>query len=79
MGSFETNKSVNMKGLRLPQFTTKRKVDFSFNLFKPSETDRYGVILGRDFGQSLGIDVKNSTKTFSWDQVKVPMVQRNHW
>jgi hypothetical protein len=68
-----------MKGLRLPQFTTKRKVDFNFNLFKPSETDRYGVILGRDFGQSLGIDVKNSTKTFSWDQVEVPMVQRNHW
>lgn len=36
-GTFQTNKVVDFKDVRLPQFTTKRRVDAKFDLFEKSE------------------------------------------
>ena len=41
--------------------------------------DGYDVILGRDFGQDLGINILNDRKMFQWDEVEIPMVPRGHW
>ena len=71
-GSFSTSKEVIIKGVRLPQFTTKRKVEFEFSVFK--KNGEYDIILGRDFGQTLGINVINKSRTFEWDNVEIPMV-----
>ena len=61
-GTFTTSKSIILEGFRIPQFTTKRKVEFDFNVFK--KRDGYDAILGRDFGQSIDINLSNKSKTF---------------
>ena len=48
-GTFATSKSIVLENMRLPQFTTKRRVDAEFHLFKKLGKDRYNFILGRDF------------------------------
>ena len=78
VGDFKTIEKASVEGLRLPQFTTKRKVDFEFNLFE-KEKCGYDFILGRDFGQGLGINVLNDSKTFGWDKVEILMVPRGYW
>ena len=76
-GSFTTSKEILLEQLRLPQFTTKRKVDFKFTVF--SGEGGYDAIIGRDFGHSVEINVLNKNKTFEWDNVEIPMVSRVHW
>ena len=75
-GSFTTSEEVNIEEVRLPQFTTKRKVEYGFSVFKKG--GGYEAILGRGFGQTLGINVLNKSKTFEWDNVEIPMVPRGH-
>ena len=76
-GSFTTSEVIKLEGVRIPQFTTKRKIEFNFHVFKKCRG--YDVILGRDFGQTLGINMLNQSRTFEWDHVKIPMVSRGNW
>ena len=78
-GTLTTNKSVVLENVRLPQFTTKRRVDAEFHLFKKLEKDRYDFILGHDVLQQLGLDIVNSKKVFSWDRIEVDMLLRGYW
>ena len=52
-------------------------MDFEFNVF--DKGGGYNVILGRDFGQHIRINVLNKIRTFEWDKVEIPMVSRGHW
>ena len=49
------------------------------HLFTPNENNRYDIIISRDLFQELGIDILNSSKSFKWDGIEVPMVSRGHW
>ena len=61
----------------LPPFTKKRKVYSEYNVFEKG--DRYDVILGRDLGQDLGINILSDRKMFQWDEIEFPMVPRGYW
>ena len=65
--------------MRLPQFTTKRRVDVEFHLFLKIEKDRYKFIIGCDILQQLGFDIINSKQLFAWDGIEVGMISREHW
>ena len=75
-GNFTTSEEVNIKEVRLHQFTTKRQVEFGCSVFKKS--CGYDTILGHNFGQVLGINVINKSKTFERDNVEIPMVPQGH-
>ena len=78
-GVFKTNGLVRIAKLCLPQFTIKRKIDASFHTFTKKPSDSYYAILGREFMQQIGLDIMNSTQSFSWDGINVPMVVRGYW
>ena len=76
-GEFTTKENTKVEGMRIPQFTTKWKVDFEFSMF--DKGGGYDIILGRYFGQQIGINVLNKSQTFEWDEVEIPMVPRGYW
>ena len=76
-GSFTTSEVIKLEGVRIPQFTTKRKIEFNFHVFKKG--GEYNAILGRDFGQTLRTNVLDKSRTFEWDHVEIPMASRGHW
>ena len=41
--------------------------------------DQYDLILGRNFGQTLGNKIINKSLIFKWDNVEVPIVPIGHW
>ena len=57
VGEFKTRAECKIGGLRLPQFTSKRTFETTFNLFEPSPGTIYDIILGRNTLQELGIDI----------------------
>ncbi len=74
---FKTDVTSILEELRLPQFTTKRKIDFEFNFFKKGGDN--DIFLGRDFATKFEISFNYKTKMFEWDGVEIPMVTRGHW
>ena len=79
VGVFHTEQEAEVDNVRLPQFTTKRSFRATFNLFTPSNDTKYDIIIGRDIMQELGLDVLNSSRTFRWGEIEVPMVERGYW
>ena len=79
VGTFTTTKKVRVKNIKLPQFTASRSFDTSFHLFKPSPGDKYDFVMGRKTQQRLGLDIINSSKSFSWGGIQVSMVPKNHF
>jgi len=75
-GTFKTHGKVSIEKFCLPQFSTKRKVNAAFYTFTKKPIDSYDIILGRDICQELGLDVINSKKVFTWDDISVAMVPR---
>ena len=49
------------------------------NLFERAKENPYDFILERNFLQDIKLDIKNSTRTFDWDEIEIPMVPRGHW
>ena len=78
-GDFQTTSEGHVDRVKLPQFSTKRSFGADFHLFQPGKGCRYDVIIGQDLLQELGIDILNSSKSFHWDGIEVPMVPRGHW
>ena len=67
-------KNTKIEGMRLPQFTTERKVNFEFNIIDKS--DGCDVILGQYFDQQISINVININRRFEWDEVDILMFPR---
>ena len=78
-GEFRTNTEGLIDRVKLPQFTEKRSFGASFHLFEPSDHNKYDFIIGRDILQEMKIDILNSSQSFSWDGIEVPMVPRGYW
>ena len=78
-GVFKTTAKVTLEKLKLSQFTTNRTVTAEMNMFEKAKEDPYGFNLGQNFLQDIKLDIKNSTCTFDWNKIEIPMVQRGHW
>jgi hypothetical protein len=62
-GSYQSSAMVVTRNLRLPELDENRYVEQQKALIFESDTCRYDVILGDDFLNKTGIDVKYSTGT----------------
>ncbi len=72
-GSYQSLEMVVMRNLRLPELDKNRNVDQQKALIFESETCKYDVILGADFLNKTGIDVKYSTGTIQWFENELPL------
>ena len=68
-----------MKECKLPQFTSHRKFDGVFHLFKKKKKDKYDAIIGRDLLKKIGINLLYSTGHIRWGDISVPMVPMGHF
>ena len=59
--------------LRLPELDKNRYVDQQNALAFNADSCRYDVILGADFLNKTGIDVKYSTGTIEWFDNELPL------
>ena len=48
-------------------------------MFEPKPNNRCAFVIDQDILQSMKIDVLNSTYSFSWDGVDVPIIPREYW
>ena len=78
-GNFFTSKRVVIKECKLPQFTSHRKFDILFHLFKKTKEDRYDAIIGRDLLEKIGIDLLYSSGQIRLGNISVPMVPMGHF
>ena len=71
-GNLVTKNSVKLDEFRLPEFNLNRKVDeLKCQVFDNPQVI-YDLILGRDFLNAAGIDVKSSTLTCEWCGDSIP-------
>ena len=71
-GSYQSSTMVVMRNLRLPELDKNRNIEQQKALIFESETCKYDVILGADFLNKTGIDVKYSTGTIQWFENELP-------
>ena len=72
-GTFDSSRSVHIKGLRFPEFTPTQEIaPLNVQLFD-SPTCRYHLILGRDFLDQADIDLEFSTNNINWKNIRRPM------
>jgi len=71
-GKFNTSNQVLLKDFRLPEFNRNRSVDEVKCSVFDSKSVKYDLILGRDFLNAAGIDVKSSTLTCEWCGDSIP-------
>ncbi len=62
-----------MHSIRLPELDENRNIEQQKALIFESETCKYDVILGADFLNKSGIDVKYSTGTIQWFENEIPL------
>ncbi len=80
-GLMNTNFQVTINGIRLPHLSRHRTFTATFEIAPKESSDfGYGVIMGIDMMDDLGIDTSHTTKTITWgDDIEEPMVLKNHW
>ena len=71
-GTFNSDGHVILEDFRLPEFNRNRSVDEVKCSVLDNKTVKYDVILGRDFLNKVGIDVKSSTLTCEWFEDVIP-------
>ena len=71
-GTYESGGEVMPKGLRLPELDKSRNTEEQKALVFDANC-RYDVILGNDFINKVGIDIKGSNGTVEWLGNSIPM------
>jgi hypothetical protein len=64
---------VQIENLRLSELDKNRNIEQQKALIFESDTCKYDVILGADFLNKSGIDVKYSTGTIQWSDNELPL------
>ena len=64
-GTYESKGDVILKCLRLPEFDKSRNIEEQ-KAFVFDVNCRYDTILGNDFINKVGIDIKGSNRTVEW-------------
>ena len=71
-GSFKSTSYVKLKDFRLPEFNRNRNVATVKASVLDNAAVKYDLILGRDFLNSAGVDVKSSSLTCEWCGDSIP-------
>ena len=71
-GTFTTTHKVKLQ-LRLPEFDTKKIIEWNCHVDNTTCESKYDMIIGTDFMQALKIDLKFSDNSIVWDDATVPM------
>jgi len=71
-GSFDSSSYILMEDFRLPEFNRNRSVDCVRAAVFDNPSIKYDLILGRDFLNKVGIDVKSSNLTCEWCGDSIP-------
>ena len=75
-GDFSPKEMVYLRDLRLPEFDKNRAIDEQKALVFEGKC-RYDIILGADFLEKTGIDIKYSTKEMEWYGLTIPLRHAN--
>ena len=78
-GVFNKDATIKLQQLTLPQFTTNRMFESTFQLLKREIRASFDAIIGKDIQQKIGLDVFSSKKQFQWDDVFIPKVPKGHY
>ena len=80
-GTMEMNISVTVKNVRLPALSHNRTFTATFEIAPQESGDfGYGVIMGVDMMDYLGIDQSRTDKIITWGRdIEVPMVPNGYW
>ena len=65
-GTYQCNEAVLMSNLLLPEFVNGRKITNVTAQVFDSQKCPYDIILGRDFLDSIGLDIQFSTGSIKW-------------
>ena len=76
-GNFNTKRTAMVTDLKLPQFTRNRLVEYKMHLFAKNKNNCYDFIFGRDFLQTIGVDILFSKRMLAWDGIEIDMFSRN--
>ena len=73
-GSFVADREVRV-AFRFPEFDTHRKVFYEVTVDEKNtpRDSPYDAIIGTDLMGKLGIDIRFSDKTVTWDGITVPL------
>ena len=80
-GNMDTKFQATVHGIRLPHLSRHRTFSATFEIAPKESGDfGFGVIMGIDMMDDLGIDTSRTTKSIIWgNDIEVPMVSKNHW
>jgi len=80
-GNMDTKFQATVHGIRLPHLSRHRTFSATFEIAPKESGDfGFGVIMGIDMMDDLGIDTSRTTKLIIWgNDIEVPMVSKNHW
>ena len=72
-GTATISQQVILHDISFPEFSATQRVDKALNAFVYNQTESpYDVILGLDVLVPLGIEISCSTKTITWNDIKIP-------
>jgi hypothetical protein len=76
-----TKYQMTVDGIRLPHLSRHRTFSATFEIAPEESGDfGFGVIMGIDMMDDLGIDTSRTTKTIIWgNNIEVPMVSKSYW
>ena len=64
---------VSTLTMRLVEFSNSKEITFSCQVDDHTKDAPYDIILGSDFMVALGMDIKYSTRTITWDGMETPL------
>jgi hypothetical protein len=76
-GVFQTKRKALFQ-LKLPEFSGNKTISWTAHVDEttPADKAQYDVIIGSDLLEDLGIDLKYSDQTITWDGTSIPMKER---
>ena len=74
-----TKKMCKINNLKLPQFTSKQTVAFKAHTIDKEKGEQYDVISGREFMQTIGLNIFYDCMQFQWGGIKVLMAPKGFW
>ena len=80
-GQMKIKYQMTVDGIRLPHLSRHRTFSATFKIAPEESGDfGFGVIMGIDMMDDLGIDTSRTTKTIIWgNDIEVPMVSKSYW
>ena len=78
-GTATISQQVILHDISFPEFSPTQRVDKALNAFVYNQTESpYDVILGLDVLVPLGIEISCSTKTITWNDIKIPWKPKSY-